>query len=78
MQKAIEIVGGRRALAERLGVKAADIEKWMSGKTEVPRDVFLRVVEIIIDELTPDADDSDAGDPPAPRSSAAWSPRDCD
>jgi hypothetical protein len=78
LQKAVEITGGRRALTARLGVKAADIEKWMSGKAEVPRDVFVRVVELIIDELTPDADASEAGEPPAPRSSAAWSPRDCD
>lgn len=78
LQKAVEIAGGRRALAGRLGVKATDIEKWMSGKAEVPREAFLRVVDLIIDELTPDADASESGDPPAPRSSAAWSPRDCD
>jgi DNA-binding transcriptional regulator YdaS (Cro superfamily) len=78
LQKAVEIAGGRRALAGQLGVNAADIEKWMSGNAEVPRDVFLRLVELIIDELTPDADASESGDPPAPRSSAAWSPRSCD
>ena len=78
LHKAVEIAGGRRALAGRLGVKAADLEKWMSGKAELPREVFLQVVELIIDELTPDADASESGDPPAPRSSAAWSPRDRD
>jgi len=78
LQKAAELAGGRRALAERLGVKAAEIEKWASGKAELPREVFLRVVELIIDELTPEGDASESGDPPAPRSSSAWSPRDCD
>lgn len=78
LQKAVELAGGRRALAERLGVKAADIEKWLSGRAEVPREAFLQVVELIIDELTPEGDAADAGDPPAPRSSSAWSPRDHD
>lgn len=68
------MLGGRRALAERLGVKAAEIEKWIAGKAPLPRDIFLRVVDMIIDELAPDADADEPGDPPAPRSSAAWSP----
>ncbi|MGQ0545530.1 MAG: YdaS family helix-turn-helix protein [Betaproteobacteria bacterium] len=78
LQKAIELAGGRRALAARLGVKAADIEKWLGGRAEVPRDVFLRVVELLVDELAPDADADEPGDPPLPRSSAAWSPQDRD
>jgi hypothetical protein len=75
LQKAIELAGGRRALAQRLGIKAADIEKWLGGKAEIPREEFLRVVELIIDELTPEGD-GDSADPPAPRSSAGWSTRD--
>lgn len=78
LQKAVELAGGRRALAERLALKAGDIDKWLSGKLELPRDVFLRVVEFLIDELTPEGDDADAGEPPAPRSSSAWSPQDRD
>lgn len=78
LQKAVELAGGRRALAEHLAVKAGDIEKWLNGKLELPRDVFLRVVEFIIDELTPEGDDADPGGPPAPRSSSAWSPQDRD
>lgn len=77
LQKAIELAGGRRALAERLGVGSKDLEKWLAGKADIPRDVFMRVVELIIDELAPDAGDESA-DPPAPRSSAAWSSRDRD
>lgn len=76
--KAAEIVGGRRALAERLAVRVSDLEKWLAGKAPVPREPFLRAVEVIIDELTAEGDASDAGDPPAPRDSSAWSPRDCD
>jgi hypothetical protein len=78
LRKAVELAGGRRALAERLAVKAGDIEKWLGGKLALPRDVFLRVVEFIVDELTPEGDGADTGEPPAPRSSSAWSPRDRD
>jgi len=78
LHKAIEIAGGRRVLAGRLGVKASEIEKWLSGKAELPRESLLRVVEIIIDELAPESDGAEPGDPPAPRSSCAWSPRDRD
>lgn len=77
LQKAIELAGGRRALAERLGVKAGDIEKWTSGRAEVPRETFLRLVELIIDELAP-GEGAEPGDPPAPRSSSARSPHDCE
>jgi len=40
LQKAVELAGGRRALAGRLGVKAADLEKWLGGRAELPREVF--------------------------------------
>jgi hypothetical protein len=75
LQKAIELAGGRRALAERLGVKAGDIEKWTGGRAEVPREAFLRLVELILDELAP-GEGAEPGEPPAPRSSSAPSPRD--
>ena len=78
LQKAVELAGGRRALAERLGVKAGDIERWASGKAELPRQAFLCVVELIIDELAPPGDGAGPGDPPAPRSFSARSPKDCD
>jgi hypothetical protein len=77
LQKAAELVGGRKSLADRLGVKAAEIEKWVSGKEAIPREVFLRVVDLIIDEITP-AGDSESGEPPPGRSSAPFSRRDFD
>lgn len=76
--KAAAIVGGRRALAERIGVKLSDLDKWLAGKGQVPRSPFLRAVEIIVDDLAAEGDDTDPGDPPPPRVSSAWSPRDYD
>jgi DNA-binding transcriptional regulator YdaS (Cro superfamily) len=75
LRKAAEIAGGRRALAERLGVKLPELETWLAGKKAVPREPFLRAVELIVDELSPEGDPSDPGEPP-PRVSSAWSPRD--
>jgi hypothetical protein len=76
LNKAIEVSGGRKELAARLEIKAADIEKWLAGKAEIPEKVFLRIVDVIIDELT--GWDSDPGDPPAPRLSAPSSQWDCE
>jgi len=78
LQKAAELVGGRKRLAERLGVKAAEIEKWAAGKEAIPRETFLRVVDLIIDELTPSGDSPESDEPPSSRSSAPFSRRDLD
>ena len=78
LQKAAELAGGRRLLAERLGVKAAEIEKWLTGTQAMPRDIFLRVVDLIIDEITPSGDSSEPNDSPPGRSSAPSSHRDRD
>lgn len=69
LQKVVELSGGPQALAARLDLKIADIDKWLSGKAQIPREVFLRIVDVLIDELT--NGDSDPGDPPAPRFSAS-------
>lgn len=78
LKRAADIVGGHRALAERLGVRLKDLERWIAGKAPVPREAFLGAVELIIDDLGPEADGTDGGDPPPPRASSAWSPRDHD
>jgi hypothetical protein len=78
LQKAAELAGGRKRLAERLGVKGAEIEKWLAGKEALPRDLFLRVVDLIIDEITPPGDPSEPNDAPPSRSSAPSSHRDRD
>lgn len=78
LQKAAELAGGRKRLAERLGVKAAEIEKWLAGTEAMPRDLFLRVVDLIIDEITPSGDSSEPNDSPPSRSSAPSSRRDLD
>jgi transcriptional regulator with XRE-family HTH domain len=70
LRKAAELLGGQKKLAERLGVDVAEIEKWTAGKVAPPREIFLRVVDLIIDEITPSAGSSEPGEPPSSRSSA--------
>ena len=77
LQKAVEVTGGRRALAERLGLKTVEIERWLDGKAQVPHETFLRIIDLLIEELASPGD-SDPGDPPSPRSSAPFTHRDCD
>ena len=76
LQKAVAVSGGRKALAERLGLKMAEIERWLDGKAEIPHESFLRIIDVLIEE-TASPGDSDS-DPPSPRSSAPSKHRDCD
>jgi transcriptional regulator with XRE-family HTH domain len=77
LRKAVELAGGRKALAARLGLKVRELERWFSGKAAVPRETLLRIVDVLLDELASPAEGDD-GDPPAPRFSAPSARRDCD
>ncbi|HEV8109675.1 MAG TPA: hypothetical protein VGP97_19350 [Burkholderiales bacterium] len=69
LQKAAEGAGGAKRLARLLRVPLADLEKWMADKDEPPMAVFLKAVDLVLDETTsPGA--SEPGDPPAPRDCA--------
>ncbi len=78
LRKAAELLGGQRKLAERLGVNVTEIEIWTEGKRATPREIFLRVVDLIIDEITPSGGSSESDGPPSSRSSAPSSHRDLD
>ncbi|HUQ73306.1 MAG TPA: YdaS family helix-turn-helix protein [Burkholderiales bacterium] len=58
IRKAVELMGTRDALAERLGVKVEDVEAWISGVRRPVREVFLRVVDLILDEIPAPRDSS--------------------
>lgn len=45
-----EVVGGEKALAERLGVPEALLSKLMSGKYVLPDPVLLRAVDVILED----------------------------
>jgi hypothetical protein len=70
VRKAAEMVGGRERLARVLQVAVADIEKWLLGEKKPPREIFLRVVDIIIEDA---AGSDTAGEPPAGKDAAGES-----
>jgi len=67
VRKAAELAGGREALARMLQVAVADIEQWILGERRPPREVFLRIVDFLIE----DSAGSDSGEPPAGRDAAS-------
>jgi hypothetical protein len=69
LQKAAEAAGGQKKLARLLRVPLVDLDKWIAGKDEPPMAVFLKAVDLVLDDTTsPGA--SEPGDPPAPRDCA--------
>lgn len=57
IRRASEVLGGEDKLAERLGMPLSAIHLWCEGTALIPTDIFLRLVDIIveqtIDDLTP-------------------------
>jgi hypothetical protein len=72
IQKAADLLGGRDRLATVLLVPAAQIDAWIADKAKPPREVFLRVVDIVLDEGAPPGA-ADALEPEPPRDCAGSS-----
>ena len=49
LQRAAAILGGKEQLRAHLGVSEAQFAAW-PGRRELPRDVFLRLVDIITED----------------------------
>lgn len=71
LQKAAELVGGQKALARRLRVPLAELQKWLAGDGRPPMATFLKAVDLVLDETAYPAPGAEADDPPAPRDCAA-------
>ena len=63
LRKAAELIGGREQLARILQVPPAQIELWIADEAKPPREIFLRIVDIILDE-TASGQDEPAEPPP--------------
>ena len=50
LQRAADILGGRRPLRAYLNVSALVLGMWMSGAQPPPTDVFLKVVDLIVEK----------------------------
>jgi hypothetical protein len=49
LRRAAEIIGGNEELRLHLGVSEVEFVSW-AGKRDLPRDIFLRLVDIITEE----------------------------
>jgi len=63
LAKAAELLGGRDQLAQMLQVPLVDVERWLADDGKPPREVFLRIVDIILDETSPGSADDEDGPP---------------
>jgi len=70
LHKAAEILGSRAKLCRELKVPAAELDKWMADKEVPPQSVFLRAVDIVVED--PSAS-SEPGDPPSPKDASPGS-----
>lgn len=70
LQKAAETAGGRKRLARLLRVPLAELEKWIADKDEPPMVIFLKAVDLVLEQAT-SSGASEPGDPPPPRDCAA-------
>ena len=71
--RAAELLGGRDRLANALQVPKEELDKWIKGDAKPAREVFLRVVDIILDETSAAGEPSDT--PETPPHDAAGSSR---
>ena len=69
LTRAAQLLGGRDKLAKVLQVSTTELDKWIADRAKPPREVFLRIVDLILDE-TRQAGDGDAAEPPPSRDAA--------
>jgi iron uptake system EfeUOB component EfeO/EfeM len=64
LRRAVELCSGMDALADALSVDADSLKKWISGDEEVPQEVFVQAVGLLLEAMatrsrrrTPDSND---------------------
>ncbi len=57
LEKAAEVLGGRRELAKHLQVPLLELDKWLVGAETPPHIYFLRAVDVVLyqDSIEPSA-----------------------
>jgi hypothetical protein len=51
LRLAARLVGGPAKLRDALGVSSAEVADWLAGTQEPPREILLRAVDLILDDL---------------------------
>ena len=70
LQKAAELAGGQKKLARQLRVPLSDLQSWIADKDEPPMAIFLRAVDLVLDETGAPAGSSEPPEPSAPKDCA--------
>ena len=63
-------MGGHLRLCRHLKVPSTDLADWINGKGTPPLAIFLKAVDLVLDEAA-SGGGSDPGDPPASRDASA-------
>jgi hypothetical protein len=71
LQKAAELAGGHKPLARRLRVPLGELEKWIAGGGEPPMAIFLKAVDLVLDEAPYPPAGSEPGDAPGAKDCAS-------
>ena len=69
-QKAAELAGGTKKLARELRTPLADLEKWMAGTAAPPLPIFLKAIDLVLDETQPPGGLSEPPESEPPRDCA--------
>jgi hypothetical protein len=67
LRVAIEVAGGTRALAQRIGISEPMLRRYVSESFSIPDALMLRIVDVILD----DRESAEAGGLLPPRTEAA-------
>ena len=65
LSRAAELLGSREKLAKVLQIPAVEIDKWIADQGKPPREIFLRIVDLILDETGPAPDAGESQEPPS-------------
>ena len=64
LRRAVELCSGIDALGDALNVDADSLKRWLSGEEEVPQEVFVNAVGLLLEAMatrsrrrTPDSND---------------------
>jgi hypothetical protein len=53
LSNAVRVTGGEDALREYLDVPSTTLRTWLTGLKPIPENVFLKVIDLLLDPKTP-------------------------
>ena len=66
LRRAIEVAGGTGPLATYLKVSPAAVKFWLNASSPLPDDMFLKIVDLLLDRSTMELQPPSSGKGPTP------------